>query len=243
MSFVTHEAVARNQGCVKMVSRWHLPILFLLCLGLTLPAWAARRTFDAHEKELEKQEDDNERWEKEAKDRESELITIADQYYKDKNYRKAAEFYRKVLDIRYKQWEFRESSVVRQPLLFPATLELTVEEAGKVEFHQETLLRMGLEVEPFGGATVAVKSIPALLTGADPDKLLLEVVDGLEEVKGSTGLDDKLDRTEGLGSFRFFLNYLIHEVGRFRDRGRRATNRTLKSSVLGDRRSAKPCAK
>ncbi len=89
--------------------------------------------------------------------------------------------------------QFHEESMARQPLLFPATVELTYEEAKRVEEHQETLLRLGLEVEPFGGNTVAVKALPALLAGADAARLLLEVVDRLEGPRGKAAVTDRLD--------------------------------------------------
>jgi DNA mismatch repair protein MutL len=90
-----------------------------------------------------------------------------------------------------RQW--REAQVARQPLLFPVTVELTLQEAARVAAHQDPLGRLGLEVEPFGGGTVAVKALPTLLTGAEAGRLLLEVVDRLEEVGGAPGLDDRLD--------------------------------------------------
>lgn len=89
--------------------------------------------------------------------------------------------------------QFKSEAVARQPLLFPATVDLTFQEARRVEAHQETLLRLGLEVEPFGGNTMAVKALPALLAGADPARLLLEVVDQLGEAGGGAGISERLD--------------------------------------------------
>jgi DNA mismatch repair protein MutL len=90
------------------------------------------------------------------------------------------------------QQEFKAEAVARQPLLFPVTVDLTYEEARGVERNQETLLRLGLEVEPFGGNTVAVKALPALLVGADPARLLLEVVDRLAERRGGA-VEERLE--------------------------------------------------
>jgi DNA mismatch repair protein MutL len=90
--------------------------------------------------------------------------------------------------------QFRSESIARQPLLFPTTVDLTYEEARRVEENLETLVRLGLEVEPFGGSTVAVKALPALLSGADPVKLLLDVVDRMGDVKGGAGaLDERFE--------------------------------------------------
>jgi DNA mismatch repair protein MutL len=48
-----------------------------------------------------------------------------------------------------------------QRLLLPLTLELTDEELDAVESHGEELRRIGFEVEPFGGRTVAVHAVPS----------------------------------------------------------------------------------
>jgi DNA mismatch repair protein MutL len=48
-----------------------------------------------------------------------------------------------------------------QRLLLPLTLELTDEELDAVEAHGEALRRIGFEVEPFGGRTVAVHAVPS----------------------------------------------------------------------------------
>jgi DNA mismatch repair protein MutL len=89
--------------------------------------------------------------------------------------------------------QYRQEAVLRQPYLFPMTIELTFSEARRVERRRETLLRLGLEVEPFGGNTVAVKALPALLAGADPGRLLLEVVDRLGE-EADADLAERLDQ-------------------------------------------------
>jgi DNA mismatch repair protein MutL len=48
-----------------------------------------------------------------------------------------------------------------QRLLLPFTAELTDEELDVVEAHRDPLARIGFEVEPFGGRTVAVHAVPA----------------------------------------------------------------------------------
>jgi DNA mismatch repair protein MutL len=48
-----------------------------------------------------------------------------------------------------------------QRLLLPLTLELTDEELDAMEAHGEELRRIGFEVEPFGGRTVAVHAVPS----------------------------------------------------------------------------------
>jgi DNA mismatch repair protein MutL len=52
-------------------------------------------------------------------------------------------------------------SLPAQRLLLPLTMELTDEELDAVEDHRELLERVGFEVEPFGGRTVAIHTVPS----------------------------------------------------------------------------------
>src|SRR6218665_1597038 len=58
------------------------------------------------------------------------------------------------------------------PTLFGATVEMTVPLARTLVEGQEALARLGLEVEPFGGTTLALKAVPPALVGADARALL-----------------------------------------------------------------------
>lgn len=88
------------------------PVVLLVLAGLVCcgRAWPRAVSLDPHAKQVREQKEDNKRWEKEAKSRESEWGKIADLYYKDKSYRKARKFYRKVLGIRYEQWAFPDGT-------------------------------------------------------------------------------------------------------------------------------------
>jgi DNA mismatch repair protein MutL len=58
------------------------------------------------------------------------------------------------------------------PTLFGATVELPVSVARALVEGREALARLGLEVEPFGGTTLALKAVPPSLVGADARALL-----------------------------------------------------------------------
>jgi DNA mismatch repair protein MutL len=58
------------------------------------------------------------------------------------------------------------------PTLFGATVELPVSVAKALVEGREALARLGLEVEPFGGTTLALKALPPALVGADARALL-----------------------------------------------------------------------
>ncbi|MBI4799056.1 MAG: DNA mismatch repair endonuclease MutL [Desulfarculus sp.] len=60
----------------------------------------------------------------------------------------------------------------RQGLLAPATLELTPQETAWAERQAADWLRLGLEINPFGGRTWSVSALPAHLAGLDPAPLV-----------------------------------------------------------------------
>ncbi len=59
-----------------------------------------------------------------------------------------------------------------QRALFSATVELGAAEAKALAAHGESLERLGIEAEPFGGSAFAVKSVPAVLAEVDGRELL-----------------------------------------------------------------------
>ncbi len=66
-----------------------------------------------------------------------------------------------------------------QQLLEPVVLDLAPEQAATVAEELETLNRLGVAIEPFGGASYLVRSVPAVLSGQNPQAALAEIVDGL----------------------------------------------------------------
>jgi DNA mismatch repair protein MutL len=64
-----------------------------------------------------------------------------------------------------------------QRLLVPEPVELGAADAAAVLEHRAILARLGLEIEPFGGATVAVASMPAMLRHVPPERLLRDLAD------------------------------------------------------------------
>jgi DNA mismatch repair protein MutL len=72
-------------------------------------------------------------------------------------------------------------SVQVQRLLEPLPIELTPGQADEIEIWLETLNALGFEIEPFGGNTVLVRAVPALLARADIRMTLTGVLDELAE--------------------------------------------------------------
>jgi DNA mismatch repair protein MutL len=81
---------------------------------------------------------------------------------------------------------WREGGVARQPLLITETVELAPARVARVAAAADRLLRLGFEVEAFGEGAVAVRAIPALLSGHDPVSLLRGIADSLDAASGDT---------------------------------------------------------
>jgi len=70
-------------------------------------------------------------------------------------------------------------AVPAQRLLQPLTVELTPQQLAVVDEQHDVLRRLGFEVEPFGGLTVVVRTLPEVLKDhPDPAAALAEVLDG-----------------------------------------------------------------
>jgi len=84
-----------------------------ILLILFFPACLAGETVSirsARERRVEKQREDNKEWKKRAEQRETDLYDKAERYYRDKQYNTAADYYRRVLDVRYRVWRLRSVS-------------------------------------------------------------------------------------------------------------------------------------
>jgi DNA mismatch repair protein MutL len=66
-----------------------------------------------------------------------------------------------------------------QPLLEPMVLDLSPEQAAVVAEELDMLNELGVAIEPFGGGSYLVRSVPAILSRDDPAAALTEIVDGL----------------------------------------------------------------
>ena len=75
--------------------------------------------------------------------------------------------------------QYSKNSVVSQMLDPPMIVTLTDIEKQTVADHEELLLSMGYELEPFGEREYAIRSIPGMLPSVPKDELLLELIDAL----------------------------------------------------------------
>jgi len=81
----------------------------------------------------------------------------------------------------------RGSGVAVQGLLSPQAVELTAEQLVVLEAQASQLEELGFDVEPFGGRTVLIRALPAILQKSSPAQLLVGVLDDLaiEALSGS----------------------------------------------------------
>ncbi len=96
--------------------------------------------------------------------------------------------------IVYEQLKQRAGRIESQRLLMPETVELGFAEAPILEKLIPRLDEMGLEIEPFGGTTFVVKSVPVLLDDQNIEQVVTELVDKAGEIGLQNGLEKVMDR-------------------------------------------------
>lgn len=87
----------------------------------------------------------------------------------------------------------KERAIPVQRMLFPLTVELSPRQMAVALEGKDDLGGVGFELEPFGGASVAVKTVPAGLRQADASQVLLDLLNELGERGGSRALEERLD--------------------------------------------------
>ena len=81
------------------------------------------------------------------------------------------------------------AAIESQPLLIPATFAATPQEVAAAEAHAATLVTLGLEVTPLSPTTLAVRSRPAALPGADVVELARSVLAELGQYDASNVIE------------------------------------------------------
>lgn len=88
----------------------------------------------------------------------------------------------------------QSSSVETQGLLVPLSLELPPHQVALLQRMIPELNRNGFVVERFGGASVLIRSVPAIAGDADSRKLVAEILDGLEAEERTLDVERIRDR-------------------------------------------------
>ena len=100
----------------------------------------------------------------------------------------------------------RNRKTESQGLLIPETIDLNYREAIVLKKFLPELMTLGFEIEPFGGDTFAIKSVPAVLGEREIKTLVVEIVekwieDGSVEV-AEKALDDSIKLMACHGAIR-----------------------------------------
>lgn len=94
--------------------------------------------------------------------------------------------------------QFRQAGtggkVIAQPLLLPEVVALSPADYGLLMEHIDIIKETGLEVEPFGGHTVVIKSLPAILGHLNPQGLLQDLIGQLAGEGSTVSWQDKRDK-------------------------------------------------
>jgi DNA mismatch repair protein MutL len=77
-----------------------------------------------------------------------------------------------------------------QPLLVPVTVAVSRREADMADERREAFAGLGFEVDRRGPESLAVRAVPALLQGADPERLLRDVLSDLAVHGSSARLEE-----------------------------------------------------
>jgi DNA mismatch repair protein MutL len=85
------------------------------------------------------------------------------------------------------------SRLETQSLLVPEPVDLTPAEAAATVEHAETLERLGMKVEPFGGDTVLISGYPAMLANLNPAEVLRDLLEPLMTGGTEPSRDEMLD--------------------------------------------------
>ena len=83
--------------------------------------------------------------------------------------------------------------VEKQALLISETVDLNFREAAVMDSIIPHLSELGIEVEPFGGGTYVIKSVPVVLDNREIKPLILEMVDAILENGDDAILEKALD--------------------------------------------------
>lgn len=73
--------------------------------------------------------------------------------------------------------QYLDKTIIRQTLMFPETVELSLFQTKLVEKSGEELDRMGFTIREFGGSTFIISAIPALAGQTNPRELFLDILE------------------------------------------------------------------
>lgn len=89
--------------------------------------------------------------------------------------------------------QFYGEGIEKQALLFPAVLEFDFREASSLQQTTDKLETLGFELEPFGGNSFALKTVPRLLKDSEAEQLVRDVASDLSDLGETASVEDAFD--------------------------------------------------
>ncbi|WP_406871053.1 DNA mismatch repair endonuclease MutL [Thioclava sp. 'Guangxiensis'] len=89
--------------------------------------------------------------------------------------------------------QMAENGVPAQALLIPEIVELSAGDAALLLDHADTLSKLGLSIEEFGGSAIAVRETPAILGEINAEAMLRDVLDELSDLGDSQLVQAKIE--------------------------------------------------
>jgi len=77
--------------------------------------------------------------------------------------------------------EMLTGRIETQGLLIPLSIELTPAQTAVIDRALPELAQNGFDVEPFGGTSIIVRSVPAIVRDADLQALVIEIIEALDD--------------------------------------------------------------
>jgi DNA mismatch repair protein MutL len=89
--------------------------------------------------------------------------------------------------------QYQENSIVRQTLMFPETVELSLFQSQLAEKNMEAIDKMGFSIREFGGNTFIISAVPALAGTINARELFLDILEQFGSERSSTRHANILD--------------------------------------------------
>ena len=91
--------------------------------------------------------------------------------------------------------QFNEGTTETQRLLEPLVIDLPPECRSSLERHVDDLTRLGFDVQPFGGDSVCLASVPVFLPQSVCEGVVRALADDLDELESGAGAEDAVRRS------------------------------------------------
>ena len=85
--------------------------------------------------------------------------------------------------------QFEGKAISKQSMIIPESMECSLNEKQLLEDNIKTLNELGFEIEPFGGNTFSIQSVPADLRISNPSALIKDILHEIQENDSKTPLD------------------------------------------------------